>query len=141
MESSPEGEAPRITKRSNDRSFLRLMETTQFVVTAMGVEAMEVGNPGWVAAIRVRLLHATMRARLKTRSTGQMKAGGHCPWDLVARGVPINQQQMLGTLATFCPAPPISAGKNGCMPLPSECEDYCALWRVIGYYMGKACVP
>ena len=137
MESSPEGEAPRITKRSNDRSFKRLMETTQFVVNCMGRHAMDVGGPGWQAAIRVRLLHTTMRARLKETIARQLKAKGSSPWN-PEQGLPLNQQQMATTLATFCPAPPLSSGKIGCMPLPAECEDYCALWRVIGFYLGPS---
>ncbi|KAI5360184.1 putative rubber oxygenase Lcp [Septoria linicola] len=51
MSSTPDGEAPRITKASNDRTYMRLMETTQFVVDCMGEDAMEVDNDGWKAAI------------------------------------------------------------------------------------------
>ena len=36
MGSIPEGEALRISKESNDRSFMRLMETTQWFIDCMG---------------------------------------------------------------------------------------------------------
>ena len=89
MESSPASEAPRITKRSNERTFKRLMETTQFVVECMGVDAMEHGGTGWKAAIRVRLLHTTMRARLRAKIKRDIETKGKSPWD-ESLGIPIN---------------------------------------------------
>ncbi|MCJ1449325.1 MAG: hypothetical protein MMC23_009845 [Stictis urceolatum] len=46
MESTPEGEAPRISKESNDRSFQRLMETTQWVVDCIEPDALSSGGTG-----------------------------------------------------------------------------------------------
>ncbi|CAK1363021.1 unnamed protein product [Cercospora beticola] len=136
MSSTPEGEAPRISKASNDRTYMRLMETTQFVLDCMSKDAMEVDNAGWRSAVRVRLLHATMRSRLLARVRGQMSKLPDPPYREDRDGVPLSQEDMAGTLASFSGAPLLNVMKVGIMPSLQECEDYTALWRVIGYYMG-----
>lgn len=137
MSSTPEGEAPRISKASNDRTYMRLMETTQFVLDCMSKDAMETDNSGWRSAVRVRLLHATMRSRLLARVRGEMSKLSDPPYREDRDGVPLSQEDMAGTLASFSGAPLLNVMKVGIMPSLQECEDYTALWKVIGYYMGK----
>ena len=139
MSTTPEGEAPRITPESNDRTFKRLMETTQFVIDCMKKDALEVGGPGWKAAIRVRLLHATMRMRIRKKIQGEVKRGNDVPFDEARDGTPISQEAYSATLTSFATTPLINLVKVGITPSPQECEDYTALWRVIGYYLGKLC--
>ncbi|KAI5360183.1 putative ER-bound oxygenase mpaB/mpaB'/Rubber oxygenase, catalytic domain, rubber oxygenase Lcp [Septoria linicola] len=43
---------------------------------------------------------------------------------------------MAGTLASFSGAPMLNVIKVGITPTAQECEDYVALWKVIGYYIG-----
>lgn len=136
MSTTPEGEAPRITPASNDRTYMRLMETTQFVVDCMSEGAMEIGGPGWKAAIRVRLLHATIRRRILDKICSDRQVKGHAPYDEERDGTPISQEDYSSTLAAFATAPIIALLKVGITPTPQECEDYTALWKVIGYYLG-----
>ena len=137
MSSTPEGEAPRITKSSNDRTFQRLMETTQFVVDCMSGDAMEVQHEGWRAAVRVRLLHATVRRRLLLKVRSAMQHMPNPPYIEERDGIPISQEDYVATLASFSGAPLLSVMKLGVRPTLQECEDYTALWKVIGYYIGK----
>ena len=138
MGSTPEGEAPRISEKSNNRSFKRLMETTQFVVDCMGAGALETGGEGWAAAVRVRLLHTTMRKRILDKSRSEWKSLGHSIYDERIDGIPISQEDMAGTLTAFSTAPLTGLIKHGVNPTLQECEDYTALWRVIGYYLGES---
>jgi len=52
-------------------------------------------------------------------------------------GIPISQEDMVATLNSFASAPLLCMTKTGLTPLPQECEDWTALWRVIGYYLGQ----
>ena len=137
MDSTPEGEAPRISKESNDRSFMRLMETTQWVIDCMGKGAMEPGGAGWASTVRVRLLHTTMRRRLLEKSRREWGTKGFSVYNEKVEGIPISQEDMVATLNSFASAPLLCMIKTGLTPLPQECEDWTALWRVIGYYLGQ----
>jgi hypothetical protein len=136
MNSTPEGEAPRISKESNDRSFMRLMETTQWLVDCMGDGAMEPGAPGWEATVRVRLLHTTMRLRILEKSRREVDTKGFSVYNYKTDGTPISQEDLIAVITAFAAAPLICLQKIGLSPLPQECEDFTALWRVIGYYLG-----
>lgn len=137
MSSTADGEAPRITAVSNDRTYMRLMETTQFVVDCMGRGALEVGAIGWKSCIRVRLLHAAMRRRILEKVRSDWKTNSYAPYDEARDGVPISQEDYTATLTAFATAPLVSLRKMGIAPSQQECEDYTALWKVIGYYIGK----
>lgn len=136
MESTPEGQSPRITKESNDRSFQRLMETTQWLVDCMGEGAMEPKGAGWSSTVRVRLLHTMMRQRILEKSRREWEATGFSLYNEKSDGIPISQEDMISTLNSFTSAPLLCMVKTGITPLPEECEDWTALWRVIGYYFG-----
>lgn len=136
MSTTPDGEAPRITSASNDRTYMRLMETTQFVIDCMSQDAMEMGGAGWKAAIRVRLLHATMRQRILEKVRNDRQNKGLAPYVEERDGMPISQEDYSSTLAAFATAPIVALFKVGITPTAQECEDYTALWKVIGYYLG-----
>ena len=53
--------------------------------------SLDVGSPGWLSCIRVRLIHSHVRAMLLSRAT----------WDSREYGKPINQEDMMGTLLAF----------------------------------------
>jgi ER-bound oxygenase mpaB/B'/Rubber oxygenase, catalytic domain len=137
MESTPEGDTPRISKESNDRSFQRLMETTQWMINCMGDGAMEPGGIGWSSTVRVRLLHTLMRRRILEKSKNEWETKGFSVYNEKEEGIPISQEDMVSTLNSFTSAPLFCMEKTGLSPLPQECEDWTALWRVIGYYFGE----
>jgi hypothetical protein len=116
---------------------MRLMETTQWFIDCMGEGAMEPGGAGWASTVRVRLLHTTMRRRLLEKSRREWETKGFSVYNEKVEGIPISQEDMVSTLNSFTSAPLLCLIKTGLTPLPQECEDWTALWRVIGYYLGQ----
>ncbi|EME39927.1 hypothetical protein DOTSEDRAFT_82677 [Dothistroma septosporum NZE10] len=126
MRSTPEGEAPRISPQSNDRSYMRLMETTQFVIDSCSKGGLVVGAEGWKSIIRV----------CSSRAGKERDANGYSIFDERAEGIPISQADMIFTLTAFSTAPMHCLRKAGITPTKQECEDWTALWRVTGFYLG-----
>lgn len=72
-----------LTSSSRDATYRRLVETTLFVLDAMS--DMRVGEgKGWKSAVRVRLLHAMVRRKIK-------QGKGRIEYSYEEAGVPINQ--------------------------------------------------
>lgn len=89
---SPAGNKPlTFTGRLEAEAPRRLAETGRFVQLVCQPDAMRPGHPGWVAAVKVRLMHASVRA-MCLRSPR---------WDLRAWGTPINQPDTAGTGLLF----------------------------------------
>ncbi|KAI0690992.1 hypothetical protein C8T65DRAFT_711558 [Cerioporus squamosus] len=119
-----------ISKESSDRTFVRLLETMQFILDESGASAqgdsgssssrlasLLPGGEGWKSTVRVRLLHGVARWRL--RST-----------------VPISQEEVAATLASFSTIPIWCLHRLHLPPSPTQVSAYLALWRHIGFYMG-----
>jgi hypothetical protein len=104
----------------------RLLDTGLFVLAVTEPGGLGRGQDGYKAAVRVRLLHATIRRAL-------LRAPD---WDLDAWGVPINQADMLGTNLLF------STGfLSGCRSLGlrfsrEEAHGVVHLWRYVGHLLG-----
>ena len=113
------------------------METTQWLVDCMGKGAMEPKSAGWSSTVRVQLLHTMMRQRILEKSRREWEATGFSLYNEKSEGIPISQEDMISTLNSFTSAPLLCMVKTGITPLPEECEDWTALWRVIGYYFGR----
>ncbi|CAE7213155.1 unnamed protein product [Rhizoctonia solani] len=139
-----------ITPATSDRTFKRLLETLQMVLDVMGgntslaereskavrlgVHELAPGEEGWSSVVRVRLLHGVARRRIMERVR---HPDGDIPgYDFNVDGYPINQEDLAATLSSFCSAPLFCLSRLGYYPSISEKEDYIALWRHIGYYMG-----
>ncbi|CAE6396002.1 unnamed protein product [Rhizoctonia solani] len=142
-----------VTEATNDRTFKRLLETLQMILDVMGghislveregitvkpgVHDLTPGEEGWRSVVRVRLLHGVARRRIMERVRHpELSTEGLPRYDFSVDGYPINQEDLAGTLSSFCTAPLFCLGRLGYHPPLSEKEDYLALWRHIGYYMG-----
>ncbi|KAK4053528.1 hypothetical protein OIV83_001696 [Microbotryomycetes sp. JL201] len=78
-----------LTSNSRDATYRRLLETTLFVLDAM--TDMRVGKgKGWRSTVRVRLLHAQVRRKIR------LGLGKDGKYDYEEHGVPINQAYYLG---------------------------------------------
>ncbi|KZO91054.1 hypothetical protein CALVIDRAFT_522046 [Calocera viscosa TUFC12733] len=144
-----------ITKSSNDRTFGRLSETGQFMLEVMGAppptlvhspasslagtanekayeHCMLPDAEGWKSSVRVRMLHATVRRRILSR------AAQNGEYEVSRDGLPVNQEDLAATLASFSVAPLNCMKDMGWRVTQQEAEDYIALWRVIGYHLGVA---
>lgn len=105
----------------------RLFETSKMVHDCMGQGNMTPGSgAGWASAVRVRLLHARVRQRLRKSSV----------YKSADSGVPINQEDMAVTLCAFSIVILESLERVGVTFTRQEQESYIYLWRVIGFYMG-----
>lgn len=81
------------TARLVDGPLRRVFETTQMVVDVMTPRGLDVDGVGFATLAKVRLMHAAVRhLLLHDRVT---------PWDTARDGVPINQEDLAGTLTTF----------------------------------------
>ncbi|EPQ25867.1 uncharacterized protein PFL1_06541 [Pseudozyma flocculosa PF-1] len=136
---------PKMDKARADRTWSRLLETTQFVLDVMEAQGSmrlpsngpESGGEGWQSATRVRLLHTAVRQRvLRSASSPQRAHSAFGGYDVERNGVPINQEDLLATLCSFSVAPLASLQAMGIKPTLREREDFVALWRHVGFYMG-----
>ncbi|CDR88604.1 uncharacterized protein SPSC_04431 [Sporisorium scitamineum] len=155
----------KMDKARADRTWNRLLETTQFVLdvvekadsltpariaalSAPGADtadgkgpliSLEMGGDGWQSAVRVRLLHTNVRRRvlkLVERDRNGFSGTKGEVYDVDKNGIPINQEDMLGTLCAFASAPLAMLQRIGVRPSAQERKDYIALWRHVGFYMG-----
>ncbi|WCL50124.1 oxygenase MpaB family protein [Leptospira sp. GIMC2001] len=103
----------------------RLVETTQFVVSVLEENGFSDKGSAIIVSQKVRLMHSSIRYFIS-------KSGN---WDLDL-GIPINQQDMAGTLQSFSSL--IVEGLNDLgVELSSEEKDaYVHLWRVVGHLIG-----
>jgi hypothetical protein len=109
------------------RPVRRVFETTQMVVDVMSEGGLGVEGRGVRTAQKVRLMHAAVRHML-THDPAR-------PWD-TALGVPINQEDLAGTLMTFSYMVLDGLGRLGVELSDDDREAYLHCWLVIGRIMG-----
>jgi ER-bound oxygenase mpaB/B'/Rubber oxygenase, catalytic domain len=83
----------------------RVFETAQMLFDVLGPGSLEVGGRGIETAQRVRLMHAAVRRLMREHlatNPGDAWLGpaGETVWE-VSWGVPINQEDMIGTIMTM----------------------------------------
>lgn len=104
----------------------RLAETGRFITEVSQVGGLQRHARGLETAVRVRLMHAHVRAALSRASA----------WRTDDWGVPINQGDMLGTVVEFSLLWLRGAEMMGFQLEPEEREDVLHLWRYAGSLMG-----
>ncbi len=113
------GQLDRMTPR-------RLVETGIFWTGVTTRDGMLRNNNGFKSAVRVRLMHAQVRAMLK-------KSG---KWDEPAWGTPINQSDSMATILEFSSIFTMGLRMLGFRFTREEREAVIHLWRYVGYLMG-----
>lgn len=81
---------------------------------------------GFERTVRVRMIHAHVRAHLSR----------HPDWDAAAWGVPIPQPYMAFTLAEFCSVALRAMAQLGARYSDAERDDIVHLWRCVGWLVG-----
>ncbi|OCH86022.1 hypothetical protein OBBRIDRAFT_762060 [Obba rivulosa] len=153
-----------ITNASTERTFSRLLETLQFVLDVLDCTASPLaagmpgdtaqkapvghntggaaafpedhtayllpGGEGWRSAVRVRMLHGVARRRVRERWKREGRE------DEEQEGVPISQEDMSATLASFSTVPMWCLRRLHLSPPPACERAYLALWRHVGFYLG-----
>lgn len=109
----------------------RIAETGQILLDITQPAALERGGVGYRRVVQVRLLHAAVRAVL----LGSDAPGGIWP---SAAGIPVNQQDLLATLATFTVIVFRALNRMGVVVSLAEEEAYLHLWAVVGDLLGIA---
>jgi len=106
----------------------RMVETCQMIIDVMAPGGLAAGGRGVRSAQKVRLMHAAIRHLL-------LNDPNH-PWDTKTLGVPINQEDLAGTLTPFSWAIIDGLHKLGVEPGKEAEEAYLDAWRVVGRIMG-----
>ena len=113
----------------------RLIETTQFVLEVFAPGGLDVSPTGSVskhglavqAALRVRLLHAAVRALILQHKPS---------WDRSRFGLPANQEDTAGTLMTFSLLVIDGLRKLSLDIDPAEEQAFLNVWRSVGRLLG-----
>jgi hypothetical protein len=113
-----------LAKRPNRRLF----ETAQMIVDVMSPGGLGPNGRGLRTAQKVRLMHAAVR-HLIAADTGN-------PWPTQEFGVPINQEDLLGTLMTFSWITIDGLRKIGLPMAPQDAQAYLEAWLAVGAIMG-----
>ena len=108
----------------------RISLTGQMLLDITRPGALAVGGVGYRTLRRVRLLHACVRALLLL---GDAAAN---PWPTEVRGLPINQQDMVGTQLAFTIAAFDGIKRLGYRMSTRDKRAYLHLWSVVGHYLG-----
>ncbi|MEU8631142.1 oxygenase MpaB family protein [Amycolatopsis sp. NPDC048633] len=104
----------------------RLVETATWWIDVTTPGALEHGEQGYASALRIRLVHAHVRAAMNRRDD----------WDYDAWDRPVNQVQTAGTLLLFSLVYVFGTQLLGLRYSARERGDILHLWRYIGWLMG-----
>lgn len=103
----------------------RVLETSQFLVDTLAPGGLTPSGSGIRSIQKVRLMHAAIRALLVKRG-----------WDSVDLGIPINQEDMVGTLSALGFYFLDGLQKINIYFSKQEADDYIHTWNVIGHILG-----
>ncbi|MEU1307729.1 oxygenase MpaB family protein [Streptomyces cinnamoneus] len=114
------------SQRLTSGVYRRLSETAQFLSDVLETGGLGPGGRALRSAQKIRLLHATMRYHLSRQED----------WNTTVWGVPLNQEDLAGTLMCFSERIPAGLGLLG-VDLPVRDRDsYFHTWRVVGHVLG-----
>lgn len=102
----------------------RVVETAQMIIDVMRPGGLEAKGSGVRSAQKVRLMHAAVRHLLLARE-----------WDTTL-GLPINQEDMVGTLLSFSAIVIDGLRKLGVDLTERETAAFLHAWNVVGHIMG-----
>jgi hypothetical protein len=114
-----------LSARMQDNTEKRLLETTKFVLDVLSPDSFLPAGKAWVSIAQVRLLHAIIRLRVQNLPTWDMK------W-----GLPINQEDMLGTNFAFSWIVLRGMEKIGYLVTAQDRQALLDTWRIIGVGLG-----
>ncbi|MFQ6325589.1 oxygenase MpaB family protein [Nocardia sp. CWNU-33] len=104
----------------------RLAETTQWWLDVTTPGGLQHNRVGYQSVLRVRLMHALVRAGMNRRPD----------WDYAAWDQPVNQVLTVGTLGLFSMANLVGAQALGLRFSAKEKDAVFHLWRYVGFLLG-----
>jgi hypothetical protein len=114
-------------RRLKEDPIRRLCDTAQMVINVMQPDELTHGGIGWVSIRKTRLIHALIRFHTLTQPSE--------PWP-AEYGLPVNQEDLTGTLLAFSIAVLQGLRKIGCRISVSEGNAYLHAWCQIGRMLG-----
>lgn len=105
----------------------RIAETGQFLLDVMSPGGLHKKGRGVQAALKVRLIHASIRYFLLDTD-----------WDTEQLGKPINQEDMALTLMTFSISMIQGMEQSHLSLSDDEADSYLHAWKLVGHYLGVA---
>lgn len=118
-----------LTTRLTERMHRRIFETAQFVLNVMEPGAFAAHGKGIRSVQKVRLMHATIRHLIEHEPRWRSQ------WDM-AWGLPINQEDMAGTLMTFSTEILVGMTRFRIPITGAEEKSFLHAWKVVGHIMG-----
>lgn len=115
-----------LTGRLRDKGVRRLQQNNRHMVEIFMPEGMRVYNDGWAHSIRIRLVHAKIRALINRSSE----------WDPMELGLPISSANLGLAIASFSARLVHHLKKLGGRFTPLERKNFLQVWRYSGYLMG-----
>ena len=119
------------TGRLTQHTRRRVAQTAQFVLDVMSPGGLEENGRGIATAIKVRLMHASIRYYFMREVES-----GKIDYDKHSYGLPINQEDLLGTMLAFSCVVIEGIEKIGIKISIEEKEAVLHLWKCIGYLIG-----
>ncbi|KAJ5151741.1 hypothetical protein N7492_010036 [Penicillium capsulatum] len=111
----------------------RLLDTFQWLAhVTSSLPALQPGGDAHISTVRVRLLHASVRLRIR-----RLAAKDPSYFDLDKFGLPCNTLDSIHSISTFsCNQLWLQLPRLGIPVSQQETEDYVALFRYIAYLLG-----
>lgn len=110
---------------SIERFTRRLMETSQFVMNICSPGGFKPYGKGIITAQKVRLIHSAIRYFIQQKE-----------WDAKELGLPINQEDLAGTLQSFSALILEGLTQLDITLTSEQVEGYFHCWRVAGHFIG-----
>jgi hypothetical protein len=111
----------------------RIAETGQLLIDIAEPGGLAHAERGYRTVRTVRLLHAAIRAKLLSTPSRADESGR---WDVDELGVPINQEDLLGTLLSFTTVVFTSLSRLGIELSREQRIAYLQLWGLVGHNLG-----
>jgi hypothetical protein len=108
----------------------RLLETSQMVINVMSEGGLSPNGAGIITVKKVRLYHAAIRYFLLNTHKGME------PWNTEYYGLPINQEEMAGTLMAFSALVINGLTQVGLQLTKEQKDAYMHTWNIVGHYIG-----
>jgi hypothetical protein len=108
----------------------RILETGQFLVNVLAVGSFEPQGKGFRTIQHVRLMHAAVRQLIEIHASQRPGL-----WD-PNWGIPINQEDLAGTMLSFSYVPVEPMSRLGVPVSDEDAEAYLHLWNVIANLLG-----
>lgn len=119
------------TGRLTNHTRRRIAQTAQFVLDVMSPGGLEANGRGISSALKVRLVHASIRYYMK-KNVNENKVN----YNPHLLGLPINQEDLVGTMLAFSLVVLNGMSKLGIETTQDEKEAVLHLWKVVGSLIG-----